>query len=238
MTDPATTSPDVAMIGLPAGTTGDAPRARLRPGTLSAAVAPTRRAMEWLPLAIAFTLAAALLVHGVTTRPHLPAAAHQLALQIGMAVLAAGSGFALDDTAAASLSHAAAGHGRRRFLRVSLAAAAWAVAWALLLGLAATAGGGLPAAQLTLEAVAWLAISLAVASCFGGAATGAAVLVAFIGVRLLPARVSLLGPIGEGWTAVQGRWAALLAAGVLVVVWTSRDPARRRRGGGHRTPAS
>ncbi len=191
-------------------------------------VRPTVRSLSWAPLAAAGALAFGLL--GLTDQG-------LTELRLAAIGICVGAAFILDDAAAATVASAPTPLLVRRALRVGLATAPLAALWALLSWLA----GGAASWAVSLELAAMLALTLAAAAVAtrlrgagrGGVAAGPALLVLLSAAYLLlPSRWGLFpgGPQDPLWTAAHQRWALILLAGVLGVLWAGRDPAWRPLG--------
>lgn len=206
----------------------DSPR---RPGldAVRAAAPPTRRAMEWTPAVFAAVLALAVVAHRTILAVQRD---HDLPLpwmRLAMVVLAAGAAFTFDDPAECTLASAPVPRWQRRTIRLGLATAAWLSAWAVVLAVASAAPGALAVAPLTLEALGWLSVALAVAAVSDSTATVPAMLVSYVGAHRLPHRLALITEHqGPAWDAARDRWLALIAVAVVVVAASNCDPARRR----------
>lgn len=185
-------------------------------------VRPTVHSLSWAPLAGGSAVALAFLAltdQGVTE--------FRLAA-IGICV---GAAFILDDAAATTVASAPTSLLVRRALRVALAVVPLAAVWALLSSFA----DGVAWWAVSLELAAMLALTLAAAALAGrirgdgrgGVAAGPALL-AFLAAAylLLPSRWGLFpaSPDDPFWMAAHQRWALILLAGVLGVLWVGRDP--------------
>ena len=197
---------------------------RLRQATsLLQAVA---RTLHWAALPAVLVLALGL----VELQRRQPDQQDLRALRAGALLLALWAGFALDDPAEATVAPTPFPLLGRRALRVLAALAALGAGWALLV---ARTPGPLPVGGLTLEAAALVTVALAAAGVasrvaadrLGGPVAGPAVLAFTLGAIRLPGRLRLFaGPGDPGWAAAHGRWAAVLAAAVLVLLAASLDP--------------
>ena len=194
---------------------------------------PTARTIGWPALLAAAAVGLGLLVAG---RLGLADAA-PLAHWPGMAALALclGAAWLLDDPSTATVASTPTPLALRRLVCLALALPPLGARWALELWYAtgdrALFGPGTRGA-LSLEFAAMLAAGLAAAAlalrvqpegrgCWAGIMTVFGLLVLAI---VLPARFTLLALPGDGaWAASHLRWAAILAAGVLVLAWTSRE---------------
>jgi len=153
-------------------------------------------------------------------------------LRAASVLLAVGVAYVLDDAAAAFTGSSPTRLGIRRAVPVAVVLTATAAAWAALLAYGAVvATEPVPAAGLTVELAALLALALALAALYGGVAAGPALVVAVLVMARLPERWSLFGgsPGDATWSAAHQRWVLLLVVAFTTVVWTSRDPASRRR---------
>ncbi len=173
-----------------------------------------------------------------------------LPIRVAAVVLCLGTAFILDDEAGATVEPAVASLVVRRGLRLALTVPVVGMAWGAALWTASrmAASGhetgpvalrSLPVAGLTLEAAAFLAVTLAAGAVAtrslghgkGGVAAGPTLL-AFVMAMLSIGRYWPLfeeSPIEPGWAAAHMRWASILAAAVIVLVAASLDPARRPR---------
>jgi fluoroquinolone transport system permease protein len=202
------------------------PMIRLRQAALL--LGPTARTLRWAALPAILGLAVGL----VELQRHQPNPDFT-ALRGGALLLALWAGFTLDDPAEATVAPAPFPLLGRRALRVLLALAALGACWVLLL---ARTPGPLPVPGVTLEAAALVAVALAaagvaarvVADRLGGLVAGPVVLGFTLAAIRLPRRLWLYPAPGDpGWTAAHGRWTAVLAIAMLVLLLASLDPGRR-----------
>jgi len=176
-------------------------------------------------------------------------------LRLAAVLLCLGAAFILDDDAGATVEPAVASLAVRRGLRLLVAAPTLGMAWGAALWTASrlatstreVAPRSLPAAALTLEIGALLAVTLAAGAVAtrslghgkGGIAAGPTLL-AFVLAMASIGRYWELFPNdagAPGWTAAHVRWALILAAATVVLAGFSLDPARRWRIlGGRRRP--
>ena len=207
--------------------------ARLRSARLLAW--PTARTIGWPALLAGAAVGLGLLGAG---RLGLADAA-PLAHWPGMAALALclGAAWLLDDPSTATVASTPTPLALRRLVRLALALPPLGALWALELWYATGgSGAGLfgPASRgaLSLEFAAMLALTLAAAALAlrvqpegrGSWAGIGAVFGLLALATVLPARFTLLALPGDGaWAASHLRWAAILAAGMLVLAWTSRE---------------
>lgn len=229
----------------PAATAAASATSRGRLGLTVAAlsVRPVARSMRWPPLAGA---SAGGLVLLWLLRPDGGDSAGTIAgLRLGAYLLAAGAAVATDDRAAAMLAPSPTPLSRRRALRLVVTLAPLSLAWCTLL-VAAWAWRGaaapvLPAAALTIEAVAMLAFTVAVATIaaprspdgLGGVAGPPAltlsVLTLVIAQMRWPQHLTMfpMGPDDPVWTLAHQRWAVVALVAAATLVATSVDPAWR-----------
>jgi hypothetical protein len=161
---------------------------------------------------------------------------------VGALALCTGAAFLFDDAAQATTGATPTSLARRRALRVALALPLVGGVWSAALWYATAAGnpsdayGPSDRGALTVQFVALLAVTLAVAAVAlrampdqPGGWTGVVAPCALLAAAyMLPHRWALLAAPGEeAWPAAQQRWAALLALALLTLAWASRDPARR-----------
>ena len=181
------------------------------------------RMVWWQPI-LAAGVVAGLVVRLATADPFIERS-------MGALLLALGAAMVLDDPAAATLNASPTSLGRRRRLRLALALPLVGVDW-VVVGWAANQPNAelLPPGSATLVLATFVAIVLASTALagqddgMGGAAAGPALL-AFVVVAIrLPERWALLPVEGH-----ERRWGLVLAAAVLVLLASSRDPAARRR---------
>jgi hypothetical protein len=207
-------------------------------------LAPVVRTVAW-PALLAGALACVALVAVAPLAPE----SSQLGRWPGFGALAlcVGAAFLLDDAAGATVGATPTSLARRRLLRVALALPLLCGVWTGSLWYATASDGAWfgpdTRAALSLQFGAMLALTLAASTIAlrvmpdeHGGWTGAVVPFAVLGAALaLPERWALLTPPGDGaWSAAQQRWAALLALGVITLVWASREPAARSRAWGAR----
>ena len=214
----------------------------VRGRALGEAVKPSARTLPWATLAAAALLGVVFLL---LLRPRSAGSQPIGALRIAAVLLAAATGFCLDDRAEPTLAASPTTRLARRVVRLGVGLATAAGAWAALaaLALVLTPGHDLPVAALTVEAAGMAAVALAVAGLtierspdgLGGVASGPALLALLLGSHVASVRwqVFSLLPVGPGdpiWTEAHIRWGLLLALSLGVVLACSADPARRRLG--------
>src|SRR6266567_1897396 len=224
-----------------------------------ALVRPTIRTIRWAAL-LGGAAAAQLVLWAAKGELSQGESVSLLPLRVAAVVLCLGAAFILDDDAGATVEPAVASLMVRRWLRLALTVPFVAGAWGAQLWagsrLAASGRGtgpvpprSLPVAGLTLEAAALLAVTLAAGAVAtrslghgkGGVAAGPT-LVAFVMASLSIGRywpLFLESPAEPGWAGAHVRWGLILAAGMVVLVVLSLDPARRsiiRRGRRGRQP--
>lgn len=152
-------------------------------------------------------------------------------------VLAAGAVFVLDDAAAATVAASPTPLWWRRMLRYVVAAVFVLPAWVAVLAYAHTHQPELPWPRVTLELTVLATFGFAVGGTAirwldaGDPGTAAALSVlgfTFIGAEL-PQRLALFDvPDLQPWPPSTLRWVTVLVAAVVVLVVTTRDPARAR----------
>lgn len=151
------------------------------------------------------------------------------------AVVAATTGFVLDDPAGSTLAATATSLPVRRLLRVSAAVLASGLWWVGAVALAAHRVGAIPTRALTLEFATFVAVALAASAGAarlgdrtGGGYAGAIVTLVCFATTLLPPQPWL--PLAAEPTApgAAARLVAMFAIAVTVLVVASRDPASPR----------
>ena len=219
-----------------AGATSD----RLRQALLL--LRPTARSMRWA--AVVGAAAGALLVAWRSSQTLSVGGPPSLApIRMAAVLLCLGASFMLDDEAGVTVEPAVASLAVRRGLRLALGLLAIGAAWAATLVVASGSAhrgveaGSLPAAGLTLEAAALLAVTLAAGAVAtrslghgnGGVAAGPMLLAFVAGAVAIRPYWSLFpgGRIDPEWVPAHLRWTAILGGATIVLVWTSLDPARR-----------
>ncbi|HEX4699848.1 MAG TPA: hypothetical protein VH857_10875 [Actinomycetes bacterium] len=188
--------------------------------------------MRWTPLLLSGVLVGLLLWwhHDSTT-----AGPGVEVLQTCGLVLGVGTAFLLDDPARATTAAVPLPLSWRTALPVLVGLVLVGTLWAgVLAWAAATSATGLPWAELSLQALAWTILVLAVAASArrlgdldepGPGAAAATAVIALL-IHQLPGRFSLTGDPAATATVI--RWAALLAVGTLGLVLAGRDPAAPR----------
>ncbi len=207
------------------------------------AMKPVARTVRWSPL-LALTLAALALVW--LLRPDGADLAGTIGgLRLGAYLLAAGAALALDDAAAPTLASSPTPLAPRRAVRLVIGLAPVAVAWCLLVAAAwavsRAAWSSLPVVALTIEAVAMVAFTVAMAAVaarrtggVGGSAGPPALtllVLSLLMVQLRWPRHLTMFPMAPGhpdWTLAHQRWGVLALAAAAAVAGASLDPARRR----------
>jgi hypothetical protein len=197
--------------------------------------------MSWPPLAVTAAVGAAF----IGGYAHRRGAAEEdviRALRMAAVVLATGAAGVLDDPSNTTVASCPLRLSSRRLTRLGLWLPLAALAWFALLGLATAAPALLqPLAwwRLTVEAVALAAVGLAAAAVTirfdphgRGSLAVAPVVLGFVWLTFLvpeplrpwtDPRNPLAGP------ASLRLWVAILTVAIAVLVFTSRDPGRRRR---------
>ena len=213
---------------------------------------PTARTIRWLPLVVA-AVAGEVMLWAAKDELSRGESVPLLPVRGAAVLLCLGAAFLLDDAAGATIEPVVPTLLFRRGLRLMMAlplvampwgAALWVVSTLAASGTGSSAHRPLPAAALTLEAAALLAVTLAAAAVAtrrlghgkGGTAAGPALLAFVMGMAAIGKYWPLFqgSPAEPGWAAAHVRWAAILAAAVIVLIVASLDPARRSR---FRTPA-
>lgn len=158
-----------------------------------------------------------------------------LPLQVSSILLAAGAGFALDDPCFGTLAPSPTSIWQRRVSRMLVILPPVILVWSALVLWHGTSG---PDETWTLVAVfaGLLGLALGTAGIAdrrsggqGGPVVAPTMLAALLVSSMVPPRWRPL-PLGDvpgGWDALQTRWAAAAAIGVLALVASSTDPARR-----------
>lgn len=215
--------------------------ARLR--QLPLLVRPYLAALRWQPSVGAVVLAAVLVAW--QTDDLADPGTGMTVLRGVAALLALGAAFLLDDAAADTLASSPTSLAWRRSSRLVVVALLAGVPWALAVAWVSARAEGLPVAGLTVEFAAVLAVSLAAAAGIArwtdnrdpGVLAAPVTLGLLLAITRLPQRWTLLAGPGPAWAAAHQRWAVVLAAAVLVLLWCNLDPARtppvRRPGTGH-----
>jgi hypothetical protein len=197
---------------------------------IRAAVVPTLRSTPLVPVAVTCLLGCVPLL--IATRPN------QLigALAATTVVSSFGVGFALDDTAAATLEASPSTWLARRALRVCLLLALLVIGCGLQLAVAALGAGvhGLPIGAWLVQDAAFIAATLMVSAAAqlllvertGGAAAAPTGLLLLFTVGALAHVRPWLSPIpgAPHWD----RWSYVLAAATAALVALSRDPGAPR----------
>lgn len=190
---------------------------------------PSARVWTWQPLGCAIVTTMALVAFGSR-------AGVALRLSIAGAVVAAASGFLLDDPAAVTLAASPLSLRRRRLQRVTAVALAVGAWWAAAATIASRLGGGFPLRGRALELSVFVAVALAgsaTASNLGdgtvGGIAGAVSAAGCYAITFLPPRVWLPLPSSPNAPGAASRLLVVLAVAIAVLGWASRDPAHRRR---------
>lgn len=190
---------------------------------------PSARVWPWQPLACALLATMALVAIGGR-------AGVALRLSIAGAVVAAASGFLLDDPAAVTLAASPLSLRRRRLQRVTAVAVAVGVWWAGAATIASRLGGGFPLRGRALELSVFVAVALAgsaTAATLGdgtvGGIAGAVSAAGCYALTFLPSRAWWPLPAHPDDPGAASRLLVVLAVAVAVLTRASRDPAHRRR---------
>jgi hypothetical protein len=204
-----------------------------------ALLAPTARAVGWLPALAAVAVSAGLLALAVRPGQPLDPVVLLRWVRLAMIVAALGYAFLLDDPSEPTTEAVAGSLLLRRTLRVVLLLPATAAWWVTVLWRirAVHPQLPLPIAALTLEATALLAVTLALAAAGsrlaperrGGVVAAPALLTLATAAFLLPARLTLYAPLDSAeWDSAHQRWTALLGLALVAFLLASRDPAHHR----------
>ncbi len=208
--------------------------ASLRLGQLPALLRPLVSAVRWQPSIGAIALAGLLLA---LKADDLNDGGTALMVLRGVAaLLALSAAFLLDDTAANTLAASPTSLAWRRSHRLAILAVLVGAPWTLAVLAVQSRGTDLPVAGLTLELVTLLAVGLATGASITrwtdvpepGVLAAPLTVGTLLTASRLPERWALLVPPGPSWGPAHERWALLLAAAVLALLWCNRDPARPR----------
>lgn len=190
----------------------------------------------------AATVVMAMFVTAVFLKPWDGHSLSLTAARTAIAMLAIGTGFALDDPAAATLAASPTSLPRRRAARCALAVAGAAMGLGLILAGARYWSGEAASAPLTavlLEGVALCAVALAASAVsigWRGATSGGPaairavlllVLVDTVTSRRFPKWSLQASPGSPTWSQSRWLWAAVFTAAAVTLAWQSRDPAAR-----------
>jgi len=192
--------------------------------TTAAGLRYTAMTVPWHPMVIATMVGAAVLASG-----------HARLLVIPSTLLAAAAGFAFDDPSHETLAASPSSLLHRRIGRLVVVIPPTILLWTTLVS------QGVNGRQETLTLAAMFAglvgVTLGIAGVAahrtggrGGAVAAPVLLLALIISALFQPRWRPL-PLGDvpgGWPALQARWSTAALIGTLVLLVSSRDPARRR----------
>ena len=154
-------------------------------------------------------------------------------LSIAGAAVAAATAFLLDDPAAATLAPSPTPLHVRRLHRMLIAAAIVPLWWAATVSLAADRVAGLFVRGLALELTVLTFVALAGSAAASarhptdGGIVGAVCSIACFASTFLPPRWWLPFPGDPTGPGAPQRLTAILACAIALLVWSSRDPARR-----------
>ena len=197
--------------------------------SVSDRTAYTARAIPWLPAVVAVVVGTAVVAVLHDREAGAP-------LQAVSILLASAAAFALDDPATETLAASPTSLTRRRIARVSLAGPPVVAAW---LALVAVQGPESWAEAWALAAMfaGLLGLSLSIAGIAarrsargrGGIVAGPGLFVLVVASATIPRswRPLPTGDVPGGWPQIYLRWSAAAAIGLVVFLWSSRDPARR-----------
>ena len=198
--------------------------------SVSDRTAYSARAISWVPAVAAVVVGSAVVAVLHDREAGAP-------LQAVSILLASAAAFALDDPATETLAASPTSLTRRRIARLSLAGpplvaawlalvavqgpADWAEAWAL-----AAMFAGLLGLSLSISGIA----ARRSARGRGGIVAGPGLFILLVASTTIPRRWRPLptGDVPGGWPQIYLRWSAAAAIGLVVFLWSSRDPARRR----------
>ena len=169
------------------------------------------RATRWVPIPLSALVAVGLLqLWGPGS----------LGFRFAAVVICLGTAFVLEDDAVSTVASVPSPLLFRRTVQLGFALSLVAVSWAALLWY----GNAVEPWRPTLELLAMVAVTLAVAASFDGVAAASALLALFGAAWLLPEGLSLF----DDGAAAGRRWWLVVALGVVGVLYGSRDPGRRR----------
>lgn len=191
------------------------------------------RVVRWQPL-----LGALLLTGVLLAWPHAEPLTFKdtlWSLRTIAAAITLASVFVLDDVAVDVLAPVPLSLGARTALRVGFALVWIVPVWGVSLLVSAPR---IPAVWIlwsTVELAALLAAGLAGAAILSrrrgmrepGAAAAAGVAGGLVLLFVLPGPLAMLTLLEQYWSVAHLRWSVLLMAGLAVLIWMSRDPARR-----------
>jgi len=192
--------------------------------TTAAGLRYTAMTIPWHPMVIATVVGAAVLASG-----------HARLVVIPTTLLAAAAGFAFDDPSQEIVAASPSSLLHRRLGRLIVVIPPTIILWTTLVSQGVS---GIDEA-LTLAAmfIGMVGVTFGIAGVAahrtggrGGAVAAPVLLLALIISALFPPRWRPL-PLGDvpgGWPALQARWSAAALIGALVLLVSSRDPARRR----------
>jgi hypothetical protein len=197
-------------------------------------VRPTARAARLPVVAVGPALALTLLaVLSLVERP-----AALLLVLVGL-LMVAPFGYLFDDAAADVLAASPSTLARRRLARVALGAPLLLTGWLVAVDRGAYLDGyaTLPVGALSAEILALACLTLAIAAAAAGRDDRSPGLSAAIGLVMAVAALFMLRQaVPAGWPIPElqpnlhhRRWWWVTAASLATIVWTSRDPAVRRR---------
>ncbi|HWH35330.1 MAG TPA: hypothetical protein VNT56_08440 [Acidimicrobiales bacterium] len=199
--------------------------------------------MAWAPL-FGATVASVGLLWALLHRNPESTASTLAGLRLAALLMSTGAAFALEDPAASTLASSPTGLRARQGLRLGLLlltlAALWTAVAAAAAVLAGVAPSALPLGAATLEAVAMLAVALAVTAAASrtadgrGGVTGSsalllAMLAALLGQQRWPRHLTVFPfePSDPAWELAHTRWFGVLVGAVVVLAAACSDPARR-----------
>ena len=192
--------------------------------TTAAGLRYTVMTIPWHPMIVAAMVGAAVVIAG-----------HARLVMIPSTLLAAAAGFAFDDPSHEILAASPASLIRRRLSRLAIVMPPTIILWATLVS------QGVTGRQETLTLAAMftglMGLTLGIAGVAahrtggqGGAVAAPVLLLILVVSAIFPPRWRPL-PLGDvpgGWPAIQARWSTAALIGTLVLLVSSRDPARQR----------
>ncbi|RJL35522.1 hypothetical protein [Bailinhaonella thermotolerans] len=197
-------------------------------------IRPIVRAIDWIPLAVAGTLAV-MMASLVEAGSALSVGTAFTLLRMMGVMLGAAAGFAVIDEMAASTGAAPVSRRLLQWLRCGLGGLTAGLSWGTACAIAAARlpqGGQLKVAGMAAEAAVCVAIGLLTASAAGRAHHGRAAALAGMGGLLVIASVSLvlrgpywpwLYPDEENWEVVHYGWLAVLPLVLAALHRANRD---------------
>jgi hypothetical protein len=197
-------------------------------------IGPVARAIDWTPLAVAGTLAVAM-VSVIEAGSALGVGTAFTLLRMMAVLLGAAAGFAVIDEMTVSTGAVPVPRRLRQALRCGLGGLTAGLSWGIACAVAVARlpeGSGLKVAGMAVEAAVCIAIGLLTASIAGRSHQGKAAALAGMGGLLAIVSVSLvlrgpywpwLYPDSENWEIVHHGWLAVLLLTLAALAWANRD---------------